>query len=208
MAGIIRINKQDKLFTRLRWACLAVGHNNPTRPALNLLHVETKGKRRQFTGCDSHRIHRFTSDDSLEFKDTGCNLYTVSKITKSELNLIKNDYKDPYPDIDKLIPKNNSIVESVAFTYNSSLASISALYAAAIRLLEPKWAVNMDLFAELFTAGIAEYAAIKKANVNDVPYILLEAENLLGLLTPLKIENVDLIIEEREKTPDGSELLD
>lgn len=205
MTSTIRIAKQDKLFTRLRWACLAVVRHNSTRPALELLCVDTKGERLQFTGCDGNRIHRFINDSDPRFKDTDRNLYAISKITKSELCLIKSECKEPYPDVDKFLLKNSNAAKSVDFTYGYGTASISVVYAAAIRLLKPNWTLNMTLFAELFSDNIAEGKVTMKLFDN---FVVFEAVNLLGLLMLLEIKNIALIIEEHKESTNGSDLLD
>lgn len=208
MAGIIRIKKQDKLFTRLRWACLAVARNGSTRPALTLLCTETKDKRLQFTGCDGNRLHRFTSDSDSKFKDSGCNLYKISKITKSELSLIKSDCESPYPDVDNVIPEYKESAKSITVKYAAEGASLNAMYAAAIRLLPPEWALDAAFFAELLSGNIVgKEVTINIFNGKYQTFAICEAENLIGLLMPIKIRTDDLIIKSSEEILEGSELL-
>ena len=208
MTSIIRINKQDRLFMRLRWACLAVTHNDPTRPALKLLCVETKDKRLQFTGCDGNRLHRFISNSDPKFKNTGRNLYTISKITKSDLSLIKSACKDPYPDVDKVIPKDTENAKSITVTYVTEGASLSVMYAAAIRLLKPEWALDATFFAELLSGNIVgKEVTIKIFSNAYKAFAICETENLIGLLMPIKIRTDALIIESSEEVLDGTELL-
>lgn len=220
MADLLRIPKQDKLFKKLYWACLAVSHDySDLKPALKLLHVEKHNGRLRFTGCDGDRFHRFTTDiDSQKmvaianFKDVDYCLYAISKITKSELTIYKSDCEAPYPDIDSNIPKNNNCTKGITFTYAFDGISIHTLYAATIRSLEPEWALNATLFTELLSGVISkEEITIKIFSMSSSAYVMLEAEYLTGLLMPIKIKNKDLIIEDHEDSGDvidGADLLD
>jgi len=205
----LKIAKHDAIFKKLRWACLAVARKDGARPALECLHVKKLGKSIQFTGCDGFRLHRFSSNIYPQLIK-GKGLFSITKITKSEIILDKSDCKTPYPNVEAIIPDDKLLSKSVKVTYADGGASLYAVFSAVTRLLTPTMALNADMFKELLDGDLLGEDITLKIFAESA-FIILQAPNMLGLLTPIKIGHKDLIIEpplSEEEETDGSELLD
>lgn len=210
MTDLLQIVKQNELFKRLRWVCLAVAPNSKYYPALKFLCVEKQGKRVCFTGCDSYRVHRFTADiEDSRFEAADSGLYAISKNTKSVLTIYKSDCAELYPDVAKFFLEDNDYAKSVPFTYFGNIVSTYSVYAAAIRLLAPNLTLNAQLFADLLSAELEE--AEITLNITSVSgRIIIKAGDLAGVLLPMKIQDENLIIEDHndsEPVLDGADLL-
>ena len=192
----LRITKVDPLFINLRWVCLAAARNDAARPALELLHVLKTADGLQFTCCDGFRVHRFTIKKDARFKCGDQCLYEIDRITKSELILTKGTDERQYPNVDGVIPDNTDNAKSITFKYADGGASIHAVFAAATRLLDPKWSLDAGLFKEMLSADIIGKAVTLKVHATrNTSYTIIETADLMGLLMSIEIKSDGLIIE-------------
>jgi len=166
--------KQHPLFNALQFVVKAI---NKKHTSFSIQHLAVEKNR--IYGTDGCRLHIYRNDSGIDFLTEGH--YYVNKITKSRVELVKNDpdIVGTYPNVDLVVPES--------YLHTTELSESFALFTAEV-ILKSKNPFDIDKLKDIYESGLDRF----QWNETDHPcgFLKIEknGEEFEAVIMPMKFD--------------------